>query len=154
MPKLNDKQKKQLLADRADGASIRQLAKKYKCSTTTIQRALKTGDDEVVQLITQKKAQNTKDVIAYMDTKKDVACRLIELYMDEMARPEKIRATPLNQLATAFGIIIDKFTKAGATDANGQLEKLLQGVRQIGSDIHREADGASADVAEGRTKTD
>lgn len=58
--KLNDKQKKQLLADRADGASIRQLAKKYKCSTTTIQRALKTGDDEVVQLITQKRRRTPK----------------------------------------------------------------------------------------------
>lgn len=66
----------------------------------------------------------------------------------EVRLADKVRALEL------LGRHLGLFDRDSNTDANGQLEKLLQGVKQIGSDIHREADGASADVAEGRTKTD
>ena len=60
---LTDKQKKKIIADRAENMSIRQLSQKYKVSTTTIQRVIK-ENPEVTQMITQKKNENTADILA------------------------------------------------------------------------------------------
>ena len=72
MAKLTDLQRKKIIADRTDGLTIRQLAKKYKVSTTTIQRTLR-SDDDFAQKVTDKKEENAADVLAYMDSKKDIA---------------------------------------------------------------------------------
>ena len=74
--RLTDKEKKKIIADRVDGMSIRQLSKKYKVSTTTIQRIIH-GNPEITQMVTQKKEQNTADILAYMDTKKEKVCKFI-----------------------------------------------------------------------------
>lgn len=108
--RLTDKEKKKIIADRVDGMSIRQLSKKYKVSTTTIQRIIH-GNPEITQMVTQKKEQNTADILAYMDTKKEKVCKFIDKYLDAMMSDEKIASATVNQLSTAFGTVIDKFTK-------------------------------------------
>ena len=67
----------------------------------------------------------------------------------ELKLADKFRALEL--LGRHLGLF-DK--DANGADANGQLEKLLEGVKQNGSRVHREAGGANPDVAEGRTETD
>lgn len=128
MAKLTDKQRKKVIAERVEGASIRALAAKFKVSTTTIQKVLK-SDPELTQKITQKKAENAASVLAYMDTKKQTVCDLIDKFLGAMGDPKKIAATPLNQLATAMGIVIDKYTanetvKAPDTAANNLFEAI------------------------------
>ena len=51
---LTDKQKKKIIADRADGLSLRQLAAKYGTSTTTIHRVIG-SDPETERKVTAKK---------------------------------------------------------------------------------------------------
>lgn len=111
MPRPTDKQKKQIIADRVDGMSIRQLAQKYKVSTTTIQRVLK-GNPEITQLVTQKKKENMDEVLTYMDRKKKKVCELIDMYLDAMTDPIKVGTAKLNELSTTFGTVIDKFVLA------------------------------------------
>lgn len=106
--KLNDKRKKQVAVDRVEGMTIRQLAKKYNVSTTTIQRALK-YDTEVTQIVTKKKEQNTADVLGYMEEKKEKVCGIIDKTLDILDDADKLKKSSPQALATAMGILIDKF---------------------------------------------
>ena len=66
MAKLTDRQRKKIIAERADGATIRALARKYKVSDTTIRRTL-ASDPKMAQKVAQKKEENTVAVLADMD---------------------------------------------------------------------------------------
>ena len=107
--KLTDKQRKKLLADRVDGASLRALAKKYKVSVTTVRRII-SSDSDVVQKVTQKKEENTQEILEYMESKKNIVCNLIELYIDELMDRDKLKKATIQQIATSLAIVIDKFT--------------------------------------------
>lgn len=78
-------------------------------SQTTVRRVLQ-GDKEMARKVSLKKEENTKSVLAYMDSKKESVCDLIDKLLAAMNDPAKIAATPLNQLATTMGIVIDKYT--------------------------------------------
>lgn len=134
MAKLTDKQRKRIIAESVSGASIRALAAKYGVSTTTIQRVLK-SDTELTQKIAQKKAENTQSVLAFMDSKKQTVCDLIDKLLAAMGDEDKIAATPLNQLATAMGIVIDKYT-AGETPktADTAANNLFEAIEAIGEE--------------------
>src|SRR5699024_438620 len=108
--RLTDKQKKEIIADRADDMSIRQLADKYKVSTTTIQRVIK-ENPEVTQIVTQKKEENTADILAFMDGKKQDVCAIISLYLEYLQDLNKLDRASIQSIATSLGIIIDKFTQ-------------------------------------------
>ena len=109
MAKLNDRQKKFIIAEHIEGTSIRALAKKYKVSATTIQRVIH-SDTDYAQKVADKKEENTKEVIAYMDSQKDAVCTLIGDMLTEMGSKDKLKDSSLVQLATSMGILIDKFT--------------------------------------------
>lgn len=134
MAKLTDKQRKRIIAESVSGASIRALAAKYGVSTTTIQRVLK-SDTELTQKVIQKKAENTQSVLAFMDSKKQTVCDLIDKLLAAMGDEDKIAATPLNQLATAMGIVIDKYT-AGETPktADTAANNLFEAIEAIGEE--------------------
>lgn len=140
MAKLTDKQRKKMIADRVNGMSIRALAEKYGVSTSTVQSTIK-RDKKVTQKITQKKEQNTAEVLAYMDSKKNDVCDLIDALLKEMRDGEKIKATPLNQLATTMGILIDKFTanevsRANAAEENNLARAIEDAAKHIGEQKH------------------
>ena len=149
MAKLTDKQRKKMVADRVNGMSIRALAEKYGVSTSTVQSTIKRD-----KKVTQKKEQNTAEVLAYMDSKKKDVCDLIDALLKEMRDGEKIKATPLNQLATTMGIVIDKFTanESAASTArkeNNLLDAIVKSAGEdIGTDEIREIQQTTASVAD------
>ena len=112
MAKLTDKQRKKIIADRADGASLRALAQKYHVSDTTIRRTLK-NDPETAEKVARKKEENTAVVLAHMDKKQKTVCNLIDLYLDALTREDKLNRASVKDIATALGIVIDKFTSTG-----------------------------------------
>lgn len=129
---LTDKRKKQIIADRAENMSIRQLSQKYRVSTTTIQRVIK-ENPEVTQIVTQKKNENTADILAFMEGKKQDVCDIISLYLEYLKDPNKLERASVQSIATSLGIIIDKFT---ATDQNDQaMKKLDEMLDKIGGVI-------------------
>lgn len=136
MAKLTDKQRKKIIAEHIEGASIRALASKYKVSTTTIQRTIH-GDTDFAQKVTKKKEANAKQVLAHMDEKKEQVCTIVDKILLQMGNEEKIASTPLNQLATAMGILIDKFTanevsRANAAEENNLARAIADAARHIG----------------------
>lgn len=109
MPRLTDKQRKQMISDRAEGMSYRQLAERYGTSVTTVKRTL-AKNTEVSQKVTHKKESNTADILAHMDAKRDTVKEIIDKALDVLNDEMKLsRASPM-QIATMLGIVIDKFT--------------------------------------------
>lgn len=134
MAKLTNKQRKKIIAESVNGSSIRALAAKYQVSTTTIQRVLK-SDAELTQKVAQKKAENTASVLAFMDSKKNDVCGLIDKFLSAMGDDEKLAAATVNQLATAMGIVIDKYTANEAVNASSAKENnLFEAIDSIGEE--------------------
>ena len=109
MGRLTDKQRKEMISDRAEGMSYRQLAERYGTSVTTVKRTL-AKNPEVSQKVTQKKESNTADILAHMDEKRDTVNEIIDKALDVLNDKKKLSRTGPMQLATMLGIVIDKFT--------------------------------------------
>lgn len=107
--KLTDIMKKKIIADYIDSGNYSQVAKKYGVSRTTVAKVVK-SDSESCEKLQQKKDENTKDVLDYMQAKSGAVCELIDLYLKALISPEKMQKASVQQIATALGIVIDKFT--------------------------------------------
>lgn len=135
MAKLTDKQRKRIIAEYVEGgASQRKLAEKYHVSPYLI-RSILSEDKNLTQKISHKKEENTQSVLAFMDSKKQTVCDLIDKLLAAMGDEDKIAATPLSQLATAMGIVIDKYT-AGETPktADTAANNLFEAIEAIGEE--------------------
>ena len=124
MAKLTDRQKKQIIAEKVAGSSLRALGAKFGVSPTTIRRVL-LNNPEFKQKVTQKKQENTASVLAFMESQKQDVCKVIDNLLNAINDPEKIAAAPLNQLATAMGIVIDKYTAGEAPKAADERQNNL-----------------------------
>lgn len=65
----------------------------------------------MTQLVTQKKEQNTQDILAYMDSKKDIVCEILGKGLDALNSPDKLAEATPAQITTAIGTLIDKWTE-------------------------------------------
>lgn len=106
--RLTDKEIKRIIAERTEGSSFRELGRKYGVAASTIKRICD-REPEIERIATQKKEQNTLDMIAYMDSRKEQAQGVIDDYIKALADPTKIEMAKLSEVATAMGILIDKF---------------------------------------------
>lgn len=128
MAKLTDKQKKKIIAESINGSSLRALAAKYGVSRTTISRVLK-SDPDMCQKVTKKRAENTVSILAFMESQKNDVCQVISSLLKAINDPEKIADATLNQIATAMGIVIDKYTaREAAQSADPKDNNLLTAI--------------------------
>lgn len=118
---LTDKQKKKIIADYVECGSYNAVAKKHKVSVTTIRRICEKSS-ETKQKIIEKKEENTADILAHMEEKKDVVNQIIDTYLAALLDPERIAKANPSQLTTALGTLIDKFTMARAQIAVNEIE--------------------------------
>lgn len=125
--KLTDEQIKNIIAERAEGMSFRTIAKKHKVSESTVRNYCADSDNEkFAEICAQKNEQNAQSVLAYMETKKDVVCEIIDGCLNEMTDVDRLSAASLKELATVMGIVIDKFTKTeSSAGANGENQASL-----------------------------
>lgn len=129
--KLTDKQKKEIIADRVTGMSFRAVAKKYGVSTTTVQRVVN-GNPDVARLVTQKKEQNTVDIIEQLDRRKGEVIQIIDLCLDALSDPEKYDRASVQTIATTLGILIDKWLLlARMMNTGGGNNELLQSLYDL-----------------------
>lgn len=145
MAKLTDRQRKKIIAERADGATIRALARKYKVSDTTIRRTL-ASDPKMAQKVAQKKEENSVAILAYMDGKKKDVCNILDKLLEAIEDDEKIAKTPLHQIATTIGILIDKFTAAELSGKSGAgaENNLLSAIQSAAASIGKKKPGGKA----------
>ena len=106
--RLTDKQKKKIIADYVENGSYNATAKMNGVSDKTVKRIVE-SDSETARISEQKKRQNTLDMLAYMESRKEQAQGVIDDYIKALADPAKIEMAKLSEVATAMGILIDKF---------------------------------------------
>ena len=125
--RLTDMQKKQIVADYVEIGSYNAVAKMHGVSKDTVRRAVEECA-EIAQKAQQKKEQNTQDMLAFMDSRKELAQEVVDTLLSALMDPVKIEAASLNQIATSLGIVVDKFTKntASGNDSLSKLDGLLE----------------------------
>lgn len=117
--KLTDEMRKKIIADYVDYENYSAVARKYGVSRTTVSNIVN-NDSAICEKLHRKKEENTQSVLEYMDSKKDAVCELIDLYLGELVSPAKTEKATLAQIATALGIVIDKFTAVKANNDSSE----------------------------------
>lgn len=122
---LTDKQKKQIIADYAAFGNYSAVARKYGVSFDTVKRVV-TRDPETMKKAEQKRVENTEAVLSHLEKQAGKACDLIDLFMEYLEQPQKLERANVRDLATALGIVIDKFTGTAA-----EVEKLRAEIAKL-----------------------
>ena len=113
MAKITDKQKKRIVAEYVDGKSQSEIASKYGVSRQAISLILK-KEETCATLLQEKKQENVISMLAYYDSKKDIAQRLTDKALT--AIEGKIDKSNIKELAGLIKIIKDCFTTEVKTD--------------------------------------
>lgn len=134
-PRLTEKQKMKIVADYLETQSINSAAKKNGVSWASVKKVLEESG-EIEKKLEQKKEQNTADILAYMDTKKDVVCAIIGDYLEALRDKEKIEKATTVQLSTTLGTLIDKFTMVSKeVGQNNELDPLSKSLEDMGKEL-------------------
>lgn len=120
----SDKDKKKIIADYVQYGNYSEVGRINHCSPTKVKNIIKEANVDVLEKFEQKNEQNTKDILEYMDSKKDKVCKMIDLYLDEFCDEKRIKQSTTAQLATAFGVVIDKFVPKDRAKDNTEVENL------------------------------
>lgn len=119
--RLTDKQKKMIIADYVELGSYNAVAKRHGVSFDTVKRIVN-NEPQIVKKTEQKKEENSADILAHMETKRDKVNEIIDVYLERLLDPEMLtKATP-SQLTTALGTLIDKFTMQGVVKSGVKRE--------------------------------
>ena len=142
--RLTDKQRKLIISDRVCGESIRAVAKKYGISATTVQRIVN-ADTAVAQKVTQKGLENTADTLAYMDQQHSTKKRILDKLLTaiETKADNVDMFTNIKDLATAYGILVDKELKVAEIKLSrpGGEDKVPDAMSQSLLELAGELDG-------------
>ncbi len=118
--RLTDKQKKMIIADYVELGSYNAVAKRHGVSVTTVIRVCE--NEETKQKVIQKKEENSADILAHMETKRDKVNEIIDVYLERLLDPDMLTKASPSQLTTALGTLIDKFTMQGVIKPNAKRE--------------------------------
>lgn len=112
--KLTDKQKKKIIADYIETQNYSETARINKVNEKTVRRILNNQDNKIMEKkAEEKKEQNTKDILEYMDSIYDKQKKIIDLSLDaleqKLEKPDMF--TNVKDIATVYGVIFDKALK-------------------------------------------
>lgn len=132
--RLTDKQKKEIIADYAESGSYRATGRKFKVAGNTVKYIVE-RDSEFSQKIAQKKEENTADILAHMETKKETVNLIIDKYLAALLDDEKIAKAQPQQLTTALGTLIDKFTMNSIPKADEEIDPLSKAFMTLAKEL-------------------
>lgn len=107
--RLTDKQKKKIIADYVQLQNYTKTAKLNDVAESTVRKIVKNNPDCANQCYI-KKEQNTQDMLSYMESKKVRVQEIMDVYLGVLTDPEKLEGATLQQITTALGTLIDKWT--------------------------------------------
>lgn len=133
--RLTDRQKQKIVADYLETGSYRATAKINGVADGTVKRVvLECGDIE--QKISQKKEENTADILAYMESQKAGICEVLGVCLEELKKPEKYEKTTPQQIATTMAILIDKYTAiSGGPQDETEEDELSRSLRELAKEL-------------------
>lgn len=109
---LTDKQRKEIIASYIECENYSEVARKFDVADNTV-RDIVLKDEEIAKKLEQKHKENTEEVLEAMKKRSKRKIQLIDKIFDAMdGKLEKIDMfTNIKDLATAYGIIMDKELK-------------------------------------------
>lgn len=112
---LNNKKKQKIIADYIETNNKSEAARMNNVSEATVRNVVKEyGEDKVAKLFEQKKMENTQDTLDYMKEQHETKKRILDKLLKgiETKADDIDMFTNIKDLATAYGIIIDKELKS------------------------------------------
>lgn len=110
--KLTDKQKKKIIADYMENGNYRETARINGVSDNTV-RSIVNKDQKTSKKLAQKKEENTKDILEYMDNIAEKQKKIIDLSLEvleqKLSNPDLF--TNIRDVAIVYGTIFDKSLK-------------------------------------------
>lgn len=117
---LDDKKRKEIVRDYIRLGNCNAVAKLHGVSHNTVKNTVEREDmQDVMKKMQQKKEENSKVVLEYMDAQTPVVCEIIGKGLEALNDPEKLANAPPTQITTAIGTLIDKWVLIKA--ANGSV---------------------------------
>lgn len=133
--RLTDKQKQKIVADYIENGSYRATGKINGVSDSTVKRIVAECGD-IKQKIEVKKEQNAKDILAYMESKRDIVCEILGKGLDALNSPYKLAEASPAQITTALGTLIDKWAMIGGGPKDETVEDdLSRSLRELGDGL-------------------
>ena len=141
MAKLTDLEKQQIVADYVDTQNYSEVARKYNRSIETIRNVVR-DNENIREKLTQKKLENTQSTIEYMKTQHETKKRILDKILKAIEdKAENIDMfTNIKDLATAYGIILDKELKVLELQRSGNANnEEMNRVKELLGKIQEEA---------------
>lgn len=138
--RLTDRQKKKIIADYIQLESYNAVGRMNDVSPNTVKNIVK-GNEDIARKCTQKKEQNTADILEYMERQKSGVCEILDIYLTELKKPEKIEAASLREIATTMAILIDKYTADYGRAADTQStehDALTASLKELAAELEQE----------------
>ena len=113
--KLTDKQKKKIIADYMENGNYRETARINSVAVDTVRRIIlkNKNNQDFVKKSTEKKEENTKDILEYMDNIAEKQKKIIDLSLEvleqKLSNPDLFTNT--RDVAIVYGTIFDKSLK-------------------------------------------
>lgn len=110
---LTDKQRKKIIADYVEMQNFTKVAKLNDVNPSTVKRLVDKGYDNVQEKARQKKEENTQSTLEYMQQQHETKKKILDKILKAMeTKANDINMfTNIKDLATAYGIILDKELK-------------------------------------------
>lgn len=110
--KLTDKQKKKIIADYVSNGNYSETARMNNVSDVTVKKIVE-QDKSSLKKFEQKKEENIKDILDYMDSIAEDQKEIIDLSLaalkQKLKKPDAF--TSVKDIATVYGVIFDKAMK-------------------------------------------
>ena len=133
--RLTDRQKKKIVADYLELVSYNAVAKIHGVSRQTVKNIV-TSDTEIGHKLQQKKAENTADILAYMESQRGFVCEIIGKGLAVLNDEEKLREATPAQITTALGTLIDKWAAVSGSAADEIKEDgLSKSLREMAEEL-------------------
>lgn len=116
--RLTERQKQKIVVDYLESGSYRATGRKFGVCGDTVKRLVEESGD-FRQKAAQKKEEIQADVLAYMESQRQVVCEIIGKGLTVLNDPEKLKEATPAQITTAIGTLIDKWTQMGRADSDG-----------------------------------
>ena len=129
--KLTDKQKKKIIADYIETQNYCETARMNNVSDMTVKRLIENKENKsVLEKVEQKKIENTQTTLEYMEeqhqTKKEIIDNLLKAINEKSKNVDMF--TNVRDLATAYGILIDKELKYAEIKSNTNINTEKNGI--------------------------
>lgn len=133
--RLTDRQKKKIVADYLELGSYNATANRNGVSNHTVKRVV-LEVPEISKKVKQKKAENTADILAYMESKRGLVCEILEKGLNVLNDEEKLREATPAQITTALGTLIDKWAAVSGSAADEIKEDgLSKSLREMAEEL-------------------